>query len=99
LRSTALSFLVLLVGIIVFLFITIVLGIVIIVVGLIMLYFRRRSASRVRLDESAMPARAAPYSTPALGQESSRVACKYCGTLNDQASQSVCSKCGAPITP
>ena len=95
--SAVLGVILLLIGLFMFLFISIVIGVTLIVIGLIMIYFRRRNAAKTRQLESMRSPPAAPASTVIIQREVVKVPCKYCGTLNDLATSKVCSNCGAPL--
>jgi predicted membrane protein len=98
-RSAALAVFLFVVGIFLFVFISIVIGAVLIVVGIIVVYFGRRTAARLRQTETTdvpPPAPMTPVATGVGQQDMGKVKCKYCGTFN-VASASVCSNCGAPL--
>jgi hypothetical protein len=96
--SSVVGILVLLAGVIVFLLVSILIGIILIAVGAIMIYFRRRNASRRNQTGPAMSPSMAPSPTTVVQPGTTTVACKYCGTFNDRATAKVCSNCGAPLT-
>jgi predicted membrane protein len=95
--STILSIVVFLAGAFLFLFVSILIGLIVILVGAIMLYFRRKNASRLRSAPSTESSVAPPASAIAAQNESTVVACKSCGTFNDTATAKTCSNCGAPL--
>jgi predicted membrane protein len=98
--SAALAVFLFVVGIFLFVFISIVIGAVLIVVGVIVIYFGRRTAARLKQTESTSfppPAPMTPVATGVSQQDMGKTKCKYCGTLNDLANASVCSKCGAHL--
>lgn len=95
---TALVVVLLLIGIFMLIFISLILGLVVIVVGLVMLHYNRRNAARLLQNEPTGYSSTPSAPTAVGGQEMAKVRCKYCGTVNDQTKTSVCSNCGAPLS-